>query len=770
MNTNFFCVHPTLKNKPSIFQSEHASNWTNRSGTIQQLAEQVLAGRSFIPAEMTSHHRSNSAFSKSSLVVVDVDNGLTIEEFKNHDLAKQAAYLYTTASHDPSKGKERFRILFQLPTVIEDPKLYKSLVTLLVKQTQADEACTDVCRIFYGNDQATEPIKQFDAVLSQDYIDEAKRLLLYQRQTYNREASQYDERAIDQAIFCLEHVIEPSEDNDYNRYKTVTAAAASAGDVLYQTWSDWASRCHHGNVKGGRQNSERYYYGFKGSTLFKIFQIATEDRPGWRKDLPEELRDTNTDFYLGVTGDSFAGYDHGDFTGEDDDDTPEIEIDSTQGLFSSPPPTETATLPAPTQPTERTRTPARRGGGNENEDTPRRIRELLLQRFNGLRLNQMNQQLEYGPNSEPREVHDPTHLYIHVSEGQGTVFPKTLVFDLAQVIGHENQYHPVRSYLDYCQRFEPCPYFNHLASELLGVSNDPIQNPIMPNGMRLADVIMKRFFIGAVARVMQPGCRHDWMPILIGDQNCGKTTFFQYLTPQSLLDGTYPWVTTMQQGIEYLKEKPHALHSGFIVVMDEFERYTKRKYVEELKNLVSVSVDRSARKYENEKSYPRSFVLAGATNNTDFLVDPSGNRRFLPIIVEGKVASKENPNIKIIDLDRLKRDRNSIWAAAYAHYCDQPVHVFTSNELNHVSDFTDSFTRDNPIDAKVIECVQNNTTGYTNDGSSYVTLHDIYNWLEIPITQHRQMSQDIIDCLKRMDYKNKKIKKNGKQMRVWIKK
>ena len=768
MRPNFFCIHPTLKNKPSVFQSEHASNWTNRSGTLSELTAHILRGGAFIPAEMTSHHRSNSAFSKSSLVVVDIDNGLTIEEFKKHELSKQAAYLYTTASHDPSKGKERFRIIFQLPTVVEDPKLYKSLVSLLVKKTQADEACTDVCRIFYGNDKAIEPLVQLDAVLSQEYIDEAKRLLLYQKQTYHREDSQYDERAIDQAIYCLEHVIEPSQDDDYQRYKTVTAAAASAGDVLYQTWSDWASRCHHGNVKGGRQNSERYYYGFKGSTLFKIFQIATEDRPGWRKDLPEELRDTDTDFYLGVSGDSFAGYDHRDFTGEDDDEEAEIEMDTTQGLFSPPPP-QTATLTPEINTPSRPATPARRGGGNENEDTPRRIRELLLQRFNGLRLNQMNQQLEYGPNSDPREIHDPTHLYIHVSEGQGTVFPKTLVFDLASVIGHENQYHPVRSYLDYCQRFEPCPYFNHLATELLGVSNDPIQNPIMPCGSRLADVILKRFFIGAVARVMQPGCRHDWMPILIGDQNCGKTTFFQYLTPQSLLDGTYPWVTTMQQGIEYLKEKPHALHSGFIVVMDEFERYTKRKYVEELKNLVSVSVDRSARKYENEKSYPRSFVLAGATNNTDFLVDPSGNRRFLPIIVQGKVASKENPNIKIIDLDRLKRDRNSIWAAAYAHYCDQPNHVFTSHELNHVSDFTDSFTRDNPIDAKVIECVQQNTTGYTNDGSSYVTLHDIYNWLEIPITQHRQMSQDIIDCLKRMDYKNKKIKKNGKQLRVWIK-
>ena len=99
--------------------------------------------------------------------------------------------------------------------------------------------------------------------------------------------------------------------------------------------------------------------------------------------------------------------------------------------------------------------------------------------------------------------------------------------------------------------------------------------------------------------------------------------------------------------------------------MDEFERYSKRKYCEELKNLVSVSVDNSARKYENERPFPRSFVLAGATNSRDFLVDPTGNRRFMPILVNGVVSARENPDLRIIDLDRLKLERDSIWSAAY---------------------------------------------------------------------------------------------------------
>jgi hypothetical protein len=307
-----------------------------------------------------------------------------------------------------------------------------------------------------------------------------------------------------------------------------------------------------------------------------------------------------------------------------------------------------------------------------------------------------------------------------------------------------------------------------LATELLGVSNEGDQNPMLDDGHRLADHIIRRFLIGAVARVLEPGCRHDWMPILIGGQNLGKSTFFQYLTPPDINDpGAYPWVSTMQQGIEHIKDRPHTLHSGWIVVLDEAERYFKRKYTEELKNLVSVSVDRSARKYENERNFPRSFVLAGATNNTDFLCDPTGNRRFMPIVVQGvvdQVINGKPTGIKIIDLDRLKQDRDSIWAAAYSAYLDQPLHEFTSYELGKVRDYIDSFTKDNPIESKLSEILNSPST------PSDLTLAWLFEQMDVKVDRHQSMTGPVTDALKREGWSSSRKTVAGKRSRVWKKK
>ena len=180
------------------------------------------------------------------------------------------------------------------------------------------------------------------------------------------------------------------------------------------------------------------------------------------------------------------------------------------------------------------------------------------------------------------------------------------------------------------------------------------------------------------------------MPILVGSQNSGKSNFFRYITPPSPHDpGNYPWISTVQQELKLLKEKPHVLHASWLVLLDEVERYFKRDYAEELKNLISVSVDRSALKYQNERNFPRSFVLCGCANSNDFFVDPTGNRRFIPIPVVGRIPSKENPNIFTIDLDRLKTDRDSIWSAAYQAYLDNPIHTFSSYELSQIKDYLD---------------------------------------------------------------------------------
>lgn len=773
-----FSIHPTLLNKPQTFSQEFAKDWQRKAGSLQDLRAHVSKGGAFIPAAMSSGRRNSASFDSSSLAVVDVDNGLTINEYLNHPLICSTAWVYTSASHDAAAGKHRFRVIFQLPEKITDGDLYESIVNLLIKSLGGDANCSDRCRIFYGNDKTEHPHWQPHATLPVSILDDAREAALQKKARYNEQSADVDSHSINLAAYCLEHVLEPTSDGQRDDFCNITRAASTAGDALFPVWSDWASRGHHGKGKNSSQASEKWFRTWHGRSLATIFWQADQDLPGWRKSLPPELKGHTGDFKLGVYGDSFAGYAHEDFLGEADTFEPE---EQSQGLFDKEKPwTQIAVIDRPEEdeeeeldsvPPDTTGLIPRRSNGRGNdEDQVERIKNLLNHHYNGLRLNCMNQQLTYGPHDKPQEIHDPSQAYIYISRGQNTVFPKTLVFDLAGVIGYEQRFHPVKAYLERCvANADPCFYFDRLATELLGVSEDDIQNPVMPCGNRLADVILKRFLVGAVARVLSPGCRHDWMPILIGSQNAGKTTFFQYLTPPAINEpGTYPWVVTMQQGIEYLKDKPHALHAGFIVVMDEFERYTKRKYSEELKNLVSVSIDRSARKYENEKSYPRAFVLAGATNNPDFLCDPTGNRRFMPITVEGKVEANDKSNIKIIDLDRLKRDRDSIWASAYRAYQDNPVHVFSSYELNHISDYADSFSRDNPVDALVARNVEMNCSGYYQH-KQYITLSDLFQWIDINVSQHNQMTQTVTDCLKRLGYKPKRIKENGKPRRIWLK-
>jgi len=774
-----FSIHPSIKNKPQHWESKFAFNWQKQTGTLEDLRKQVMNGSAFVAAAMKGDHRNSAAFEGSSLAVVDVDDGLTVDGFLAKPLAEKAAWLYTTTSHDPSIDKERFRVIFQLPEFIKDPDLYKEIVTLLVAQTGADKQCTDCCRTFYGNDQAIEPLFNQDAVLDHSIIDDAKRALVVRRNTYDRRKEDIDDHSIALAIHCLENIIDATCDGERKLFTDITTAAKAGGDELFPYWQEWATRCHHGLKK--HQTTRKFFDGFNGEHLGAIFTAASASDPDWRKNLPPELKNNNNTL-TGIYGKSFAGYEHSAFLGDEDEEDFAIADTATQGLFGEHSWAQTAVVERVTEePADiddefnsqvedpDSYDPPGAGRGRRGENQVDRIREVINRNFNGLRLNVMNQQLEFGPKGSPRPIHDPTLMYLNVSQTEGTVFPKTLVFDIATQIGYENRYHPVKKYLTACAAStDPCPYFDRLATEILGVSDDPIQNPVMPCGNRLADLILKRFLIGAVSRVMSEGCTHDWMPILIGSQNCGKSTFFQYLTPPNPLDGTYPWVTTMQQSIEYLSSRPHALHAGFIVVMDEFERYTKRKFSEELKNLVSVSVDRSARKYENEKSYPRAFVLAGATNNSDFLSDPTGNRRFLPIQVVGTVASKENPDIKIIDLDRLKKDRDSIWHAAYKHYLDKPVNVFSSHELSHISDYTDSFTKDSPVELAVSNVLDKETSGW-HQGLPYITLADMFRHLDVPVTQHRAMTKEITDCMKRMNCKPKKIKENSQSKRVWMK-
>lgn len=796
-NTVAFMVHPGIHDKPE-WQRQFSFGWQPKHELLESLKSHVGNGGAFIGAHMSSDHRKSSAFAHADLAIADIDHGLTIEQFLDHPLAAHCAWAYTTCSHGTDAG-DRFRAIFVLPERMDSPQRYKSLLTLLIRQLGSDQSCSDVCRIFYGNSNAEHFIWNPDVRLPEIYIEQAQAETRRRLAQESLQVNDYDDTTLEQAAFVLEQVLEPTADGERDLFIDVTVAARAGGDALLDAWMNWASRCHHGKGAKAKQSTERYFRSFGGGAVPTLFKLANQTDPDWRSRLPDDLRSSN-DQPLNKFG-SAVGYDHEDFLRDYDDfvgiSEPPVSTTSvaTKSVFDALPVTNQHPLIEEQEPDwdfddsdfqdvsrlqeidqqQEQRGPGRpRNQNNTNDGLDLiEVRERLIAAYPGLRLNMMSQQLEYGAKERPQEIEDVSLAYIRISMGANRVYPKTTVYDSAFYVGRENSYHPVCNYLKNCVRSKkPIDYLDRFASTILGVKDDPLLNPVMPDGTLFADVVMKRFLIGAVARVFEPGCTHDWMPILVGPQNAGKTTFFQYLTPPNPSDpGHYPWVSTIQQGIGYIKDKPHVLHGGWLMVMDECERYFSRKHTEELKNLVSCSVDRSARKYENERNFKRSFVLAGATNTAEFLTDPTGNRRFMPLVIEGKVPSKEDPAIKIIDLDRLKRDRDSIWAAAYQAYMDEPKHTFSSYELSHVSETIDGFTRDNPIEARLREAMDLGYSGIhpnqNGSGKKYWLMSDLFKVLDIPISQEKSMTQAISDSLKRMGFTSHRRRIDGSLCRLW---
>lgn len=85
------------------------------------------------------------------------------------------------------------------------------------------------------------------------------------------------------------------------------------------------------------------------------------------------------------------------------------------------------------------------------------------------------------------------------------------------VVAHQNQYHPIREYLNRLQwdGTERIPYVLHhfLGAEICAYGTE----------------VMRLFLLGAIHRVIRPGCKFELMLCLVGGQGAGKSTFFRFL-------------------------------------------------------------------------------------------------------------------------------------------------------------------------------------------------------------------------------------------------
>ena len=212
------------------------------------------------------------------------------------------------------------------------------------------------------------------------------------------------------------------------------------------------------------------------------------------------------------------------------------------------------------------------------------------------------------------------------------------VTDALIVVARANKFHPVRDYLNSLVWDGESRLDTWLKTAFAATDDD-----------RYLRVVGNKALIGAVARVMQPGCKMDNVPILEGEQGRGKSVAIATLFGEWFSDSPLPIGD---------KEAYQLIQGKWCFELGELDSFNKAE-VTALKQFFSQQVDRFRPSYGRYASdHPRQTQFWGSTNQDAYLRDYTGNRRFWPIYCAQ------------VDRTWVKANRDQLWAEALRLYRD----------------------------------------------------------------------------------------------------
>lgn len=245
---------------------------------------------------------------------------------------------------------------------------------------------------------------------------------------------------------------------------------------------------------------------------------------------------------------------------------------------------------------------------------------------------------------------------------------KDKIFDAVNVVAGENKFHPVREYLDACT-WDGVPRVDTLLIDYLGAEDNDYTR-----------AVTRKALAAAVARIYRPGCKFDYMLTIRGRQGLGKSAIIAKLGGEWFSD-TF---STMQG-----KEAYEQVLGVWIMEVGELAGMRKAE-AETIKLYISKQTDRFRPAYGRRlQEFPRQCIFIGTTNETQFLRDTTGNRRFWVV---------DTPNDPPRDMwEELTPDTvRLIWAEAVEIY-RKGEELYLPRELEKIArEVQETYEEENP--------------------------------------------------------------------------
>lgn len=166
-------------------------------------------------------------------------------------------------------------------------------------------------------------------------------------------------------------------------------------------------------------------------------------------------------------------------------------------------------------------------------------------------------------------------------------------------------------------------------------------------------MMTRKWFMAAIKRALEPGCKFDNILILKGAQGVGKSTICERLAK-----GFYSTVSLDEISNKDVIDK---MNKSWICIIDELDTFSKKEMTS-VKTFLSTSIDTTRLAYgKYSKQYKRHCIFIGSTNEDTFLRDSTSSveRRFW--IIDCK-REKYDP---IVNKTMTDEYVDQLWAEAY---------------------------------------------------------------------------------------------------------
>ena len=308
--------------------------------------------------------------------------------------------------------------------------------------------------------------------------------------------------------------------------------------------------------------------------------------------------------------------------------------------------------------------------------TSRKMVILILERdpnlepvlaYNELSNNVQSRVLWPWPHAKVGDVTDAVDLllgkYLTDTYGLPSIARAALT-EAIQTVAHTRRFHPIREQLqgmawDGTSRIDK--WLIHILGERPKAVGDQLQT-IKPELAEYLRIVGKCWLLGMVYRVMEPGCKFDYCPVLEGVGGLRKSTMVEILAGS-------PYYSDTPFEVGRGKEAQEQVQGLWVYEIAEMTHFSKAE-VGAIKAFISSKVDRYRVAYgATVGSFPRQCVLVGTTNENTYLRDRTGNRRFWPIPVR-----------HVINTEWLVRNREQLLAEAYVLYQKSTAYTPTPHE------------------------------------------------------------------------------------------